>query len=145
MIISKCNIPIRMTKKMSQYFENPIENASPTFSFKAKLVRVVLEKNYLLLGFLGTNGQGYQEVYLLTGEKDNLEFWSVIRQTRALRKNGHIDVRALRDYDYIISCKYHVTLENVQIEYIEPIQSSYWKNISEVKKWKGWNNYEKEQ
>lgn len=143
MLISQCDIPTRMTSEMCKYFENPIENEPPTFTFKAKIVRAVLERNYLLLVFLGKTGEGYFEVYLLTGERDNLEFLLVIRQTRALRKNGHIDIRALRDYDYKISCKYHVALKKFQVEDVEPIQSSYWKNTSEAMPWKGITEWKK--
>ena len=100
----------------------------------------------MLLYCLGDSDVGYIEVYLLTDKFDDFEYLSVIQGAKALRKNGYIDVRALRDYDYEITCEYNSNFESFQIIDIEPIEDSYAKNVSRAmamrEKWNGKNKVE---
>jgi len=132
MLIVKSNIPAGISQELREYHSDPFRNPKPKFKFNANAIMVDLQEHYLLLSLVEETGAFYIEAFFLTDKSVDEEYQSIIRQARALRKNGHIDITALADYDYEISCEYDGDFDSFQVIDISPIQDSYSKNITEM-------------
>lgn len=128
MIIVRSNIRADSTD-VQKYYENLLNNERAIAKFNVRILKVNLEKHYLFMSFIGDANVGYIEAYFLTDKSVDEEYKLLLKQARVLRKNGYVNVKALEEYDYEITCQYDGDFNNFQIVEINVIQESYEKNV----------------
>lgn len=142
MLIVKSNIETSDSKAVNKYRHEPTLYQKPTLESTAEILTVDLTQHYLLIRLIDESQLGFIEAMFLTDKSVNQEYQSIIRQARALRKNGNVDIKALLDYDYRVICQYDGDFDSFQVVDIQVIQDSYEKNISEATKERNQENTE---
>lgn len=128
MLIVRSNIRASSTE-VQKYYGNLLDNENTISKINVRILKAKLEKHYLFMSFVGDSNIGYIEAYFLTDKSVDEEYQSILRQARVLRKNGYVDIKALKEYDYEITYQYDGDFNNFQIVSINVIQESYEKNV----------------